>query len=194
MKCGSDRTEGQDRWCRRLDKRLFTLCGEVLWGLWWPQKSFFPAFLDVTFTYNLRVRSGLGGTVSSSTHISLPPGSCSLPITAWPPKHGQYNPPPDSTFGLLPSHANTAPYSSPPPRVASAPCLPAAGSSVFMELLLCHSQPWGSGRASLDGEATPTLGTYAQPGAVTAVPHQPRNLCFWLQVRWGARTTGMSDI
>lgn len=74
------------------------------------------------------------------------------------------------------------------------PASPAAASSVFMELLLCHSQPRGSGRASWDGEATPTLGTHTQPGAATAVLHQPRNLCCWLQVRWGKRTTGMSDI
>lgn len=105
--------------------------------------------------------SRLGGTVSSSTHISLPPGSFSLQITTWPLKHGQYEPPPNSGFGLLPSHANTTPHSSPPPCEASAPQLPAAGSSVFMELLLCHcSQPWGRGRASLDGQASQTLGIY----------------------------------
>lgn len=140
--------------------------------------------------HNLRMTSRLGGTVSSSTHISLPPGSFSLQITTRPLKHGQYEPPPNSGFGLLPSHANTTPHSSPPPCEASAPQLPAAGSSVFMELLLCHcSQPWGRGRASLDGQASQTLGIYTQPWL-----HQPRDLCFWLQGRWGERATGMSVI
>lgn len=120
--------------------------------------------------HNLRIRSGLGGTVSSCTHISLPPESFSLQIMTWPLKHGQYKPPSNSVGGLLPNRANTTSYSSPPPHEASAPHLPAAGSSVFMELLLCH----GSSRASLDGEATQTLGSYT---AVTWL-HKPRDLCF----------------
>lgn len=52
-------------------------------------------------------RSRIGGIVSSSTHISLPPGSCSNQIMAWPSQHGQHKPPPDSAFDLLPSLTNT---------------------------------------------------------------------------------------
>lgn len=144
------------------------------------------------FHHKLRMRRGLGGTVCSSTHISLPPGSCSLQITMLPLKHGQYKPPQTLLWSATqpcqhnPLLLTTSLYSlSPTPAccwlfcfhgAAAVPPLPATGQ-------------W---QASLGGEATPALGI--QPGAVTAVLHQTWNLRFSLQVRWGERTTGMSDI
>ena len=112
-----------------------------------PQKSFLLTFLESTSTCHPGVWCGLGGTVSSSAHIFLPPGSCSRQITTRLQKHGQYEPPPHSHFDLLPSHADTAPSSPPLPSMASAPRLHAAGFSVFWGLLPCHSQPRGSGQS-----------------------------------------------
>lgn len=112
-----------------------------------PQKSFSPTVLKSTSTCLPWVQCGLGGTVSSSIHIFLLPGSCSLQITTRLQKHGQYDCPPCSPFDLLASHVNTAPSSPPLPSVALAPCLPAVGFSAFWGLLLCCSQPQGSGQS-----------------------------------------------
>lgn len=112
-----------------------------------PQKSFSPTFLESTSTCHPREQCRLGGTVSSSTHIFLPPGSCSLQIAERLQKHLQYELPSCSSFDLLPSHANTTPSSPPLPSVASEPHLPAAGFSVFWKLLPCRSQPRDTGQS-----------------------------------------------
>lgn len=114
---------------------------------------FSSTFSENTSTCHPGVQCGLGGTVSSSARIFLPPGSCSLQIPTRLQKCGQHEPSSHSPFDLLPSHADTAPSSPLLPSVASAPCPPAAGFSV---LCCCHAAPshGATGRARLSGKAT----------------------------------------
>jgi len=93
-----------------------------------PQKSFSLTFLESTSTCHPGLWCRLRSMVSSSACIFLPPGSWSLQLTKLVQKHLQYEPPPHSSFDLLPSRANTNLSSPPLHSVSSDPHLLDSGS------------------------------------------------------------------
>lgn len=75
------RTEEQYRWCSTLDRKLFTLCGEELWGLWWAPEELLPYILGK------HLHLPLQGVAGARRHRFQLRSLCSAPWKLLSPDH-----------------------------------------------------------------------------------------------------------